>query len=89
MVMHVQLSKLRGKLLSGSRGFYKNKDKFGWVKYWRMMCSSPNSPKFSPANILRYTVYMIHIIIYCIAGKFRGLRFLSLHQKVCQAKSEE
>ena len=58
MVMHVQLSKLRGKLLSGSRlsgsrlagsrGFHKNKDKFGWVKYWRMMCSLPNSPKFSP-----------------------------------------
>ena len=34
---------------------------FGWVKYWRMMYSSPNSPKFSPARILRYTVYC-----YCI-----------------------
>ena len=30
---------------------------FGWVKYWRMMYSSPNSPKFSPARILRYMVF--------------------------------
>ena len=28
---------------------------FGWVKYWRMMYSSPNLPKFSPARILCYT----------------------------------
>ena len=32
---------------------------FGWVKYWRMMYSSPNSPKFSPARVLRYTVYVL------------------------------
>ena len=31
---------------------------FGWVKYWRMTFLSPNSPKFSPARILRYTVYV-------------------------------
>ena len=31
---------------------------FGWViiKYWRMTFVSPNSPKFSPAKILCYTV---------------------------------
>jgi len=33
--------------------FTKNKDKFGWVKYWRMTF---NSPKFSPMTILHYTV---------------------------------
>ena len=26
---------------------------FGGVKYWRMVFDSPNSPKFSPAKILR------------------------------------
>ena len=30
---------------------------FGWVKYWRMMFVSPNSPKFSPARILYYMAY--------------------------------
>ena len=25
------------KLLFCSRGFYENKDKFGWVKYWQMI----------------------------------------------------
>jgi len=24
----------RAKFLSGSREFYRNADKFGWVKYW-------------------------------------------------------
>jgi len=38
--------------------FTKNGNKFGWVKYWRMTFNSPNSPKFSPATILRYTVRM-------------------------------
>ena len=42
VVMHVQAN-----VLYGSRGFYKNKDKFGWVKYWRMICNLPNFPKFS------------------------------------------
>jgi len=37
--------------------FTKNGDKFGRVKYWQMTFSSPNSPKFSPATILHYTVY--------------------------------
>ena len=36
---------------------------FGWVKYWRMMYSSPNSPKFSPARILRYTVYPLYVLV--------------------------
>ena len=40
VVMHVQAN-----VLYGSRGFYKNKDKFGWVKYWQMIY---NLPKFSP-----------------------------------------
>ena len=31
---------------------------FGGVKYWRMRFSSPNSPKFSSARILRYTVHI-------------------------------
>ena len=35
------------KLLSGCR------DKFGWVKYWQMIC---NLSKFSPSRILCYTV---------------------------------
>jgi len=39
------------------KNFTKNEDKFGWVKYWRMTFNSPNSPNFSPATILRYTVY--------------------------------
>ena len=30
---------------------------FGGVKYWRMVFGLPNKPKFSPAKILRYTVY--------------------------------
>jgi len=38
-----------------SREFYKNGDKFGWVKYWQMTF---NLPKFSPATILYYTVYV-------------------------------
>jgi len=38
--------------------FTKNGDKFGWVKYWRITFSSPNS-KFSPATILRYTVFSL------------------------------
>jgi len=43
--------------LFGSREFYKiNGDKFGWVKYWQMAFNLPNSPKFSPATILHYTV---------------------------------
>jgi len=36
--------------------FIKNEDKFGWVKYWPMTFNLPNSPKFSPATILHYTV---------------------------------
>jgi len=35
---------------------HKNGDKSGWVKYWQMTFNSPNSPKFSPATILLYTV---------------------------------
>jgi len=35
--------------------FTKNGDKFGWVKYWQMTF---NSPKFSRATILRYTVFL-------------------------------
>jgi len=37
--------------------FTKNGDKFGWVKYWRMTFNLPNSPKFSPATILHYTLF--------------------------------
>ena len=55
VVMHVQAN-----FLSGSRGFYKNIDKFGWVKYWQMIY---NSPKFSPARILRYTVYQSEVTL--------------------------
>jgi len=51
--------------------FTKNGDKFGWVKYWRMTFTSPNSPKFSPATIFRYTV-----ITQAVASDF--LCFLSL-----------
>ena len=29
---------------------------FGCVKYWQMEINLPNSPKFSPARILRYTI---------------------------------
>ena len=29
----------------------------GWVKYWRITFISPNSPKFSPATVLRYTIF--------------------------------
>jgi len=36
--------------------FTKYGDKFGWVKYWQMTFNSPNSSKFSPTTILRYTV---------------------------------
>ena len=37
---------------------------FGWVKYWRIAFNSTNSPKFSPARILRYTVInLLNIII--------------------------
>ena len=50
--------------LSGSREFYKNGGKFGWIKYWQMTFNSPNSPKFSPATILRYTVYRKHYLKY-------------------------
>jgi len=39
--------------------FTKNGDKFGWVKYLQMTFNLPNSPKFSPATILHYTVYHI------------------------------
>ena len=35
---------------------------FSWVKYWQMAFVSLNSSKFSPANILRYTVYTYSII---------------------------
>ena len=31
---------------------------FGWVKLWRLASDSSNSPKFSPATILHYTVDM-------------------------------
>ena len=31
---------------------------FGWVKYWQMTIVSPNSPKFSLAKVLRYTVVL-------------------------------
>ena len=39
--------------------------KFGWVKLWRIALDSPNSPKFSPATILRYTVYGIYTVSIC------------------------
>jgi len=39
------------------KSFTKNGDKFGWVKYWRMTFNSSNTPKFSPARILHYTVW--------------------------------
>jgi len=48
------------KFLSRSREFYKNGDKFGWVKYWQMTFNSPNSPKSSPTTILHYMVYSAH-----------------------------
>jgi len=44
----------RAKFLSGSQEFYKNGDKFGWVKYWQTTC---NLPKFSLTTILHYTSY--------------------------------
>jgi len=45
-------------LLSESREFYKNGDKFDRVKYWRMTFNLSNSPKFPPGSILHYTVLM-------------------------------
>ena len=34
-----------------------------WVKYWQMMFISPNSPKFSLAKILCYTVFaLVHSV---------------------------
>jgi len=47
------------KFLSKSQEFYKNGDKFGWVKYWRITFNLPNSLKFSPTTILLYTVYVL------------------------------
>jgi len=53
LLMHLQTFYLE------VESFTKNGDKFGWVKYWRMTF---NSPKFSPATILHYTVYGFTVI---------------------------
>ena len=39
--------------VANSSYFFSNLE-FGWVKYWQMMCKFA---KFSPATILRYTVF--------------------------------
>ena len=47
--------------------FTKNGDKFGLVKCWLMTFNSSNSPKFSPATILCFTVYAFiqASVLYC------------------------
>ena len=64
---------------------------FSWVKYWRMMYSSPNSPKFSPARILRYTVSKILIriiptnfgmILVVILYEFHTLQYINTHKPI-------
>ena len=53
---------------------------FGWVKYWRMMCISPNLPKFSPATILHYTVIISGYKFYKLITIMKSAEFIFLEK---------
>ena len=53
------------------------KCKFGWVKLWRIASDSPNSPKFSPATVLHYTVPR-----NWPAGPYFNSRYMSLYELI-------